>query len=100
MSLMYTPHPSLVPLEMAAAGLITVTNTYANKTEQKLKQISDNFEVGEATIESLASALKRAEARTENLEARAQAANINWPTSWEAAFANNLLQPLFTELAR
>jgi hypothetical protein len=29
LSLMLTPHPSLVPLDMAAAGLVTVTNTYA-----------------------------------------------------------------------
>ncbi|MCW2958595.1 MAG: hypothetical protein JWP18_1398, partial [Solirubrobacterales bacterium] len=31
LSLMYTPHPSLVPIEMASAGLLTVTNTCANK---------------------------------------------------------------------
>jgi hypothetical protein len=36
LSLMLTPHPSLVPLEMAAAGLVTVTNTYANKTAAAL----------------------------------------------------------------
>ncbi len=36
LSLMLTPHPSLVPLEMAAAGLSTVTNTFANKTPERL----------------------------------------------------------------
>ncbi len=27
LSLMFTPHPSLVPIEMASGGLLTVTNT-------------------------------------------------------------------------
>ena len=29
---MYTPHPSLVPIEMASAGMATVTNSFENKT--------------------------------------------------------------------
>ena len=32
LALMYTPHPSLVPIEMASAGMLTVTNTFENKT--------------------------------------------------------------------
>ena len=31
LALMYTPHPSLVPIEMCAAGMSTVTNTFENK---------------------------------------------------------------------
>ena len=33
---MYTPHPSLVPIEMASAGMLTVTNTFENKTADAL----------------------------------------------------------------
>ena len=40
LSLMYTPHPSLVPIEMAAAGMTVVTNSFANKTEATLRDIS------------------------------------------------------------
>ena len=36
LALMYTPHPSLVPIEMASAGIVTVTNIYANKTAKAL----------------------------------------------------------------
>ena len=32
LSLMYTPHPSYPPLDLAAAGAIVVTNRYGNKT--------------------------------------------------------------------
>ena len=31
LALMYTPHPSLVPIEMAAAGMVVVTNRFENK---------------------------------------------------------------------
>jgi hypothetical protein len=40
LALMYTPHPSLVPIEMASAGLLTVTNTFENKTAPALAAIS------------------------------------------------------------
>ncbi|MGF6160666.1 lipopolysaccharide biosynthesis protein [Ensifer sp. KUDG1] len=39
-SLMISPHPSYPPLEMAAAGLVTVTNDYENK---RMGLRSDNF---------------------------------------------------------
>ena len=32
LALMYTPHPSLVPIEMASAGMLVVTNSFENKT--------------------------------------------------------------------
>jgi hypothetical protein len=100
MSLMYTPHPSLVPLEMASAGLVTVTNSCENKTAEVLREISTNFEVGEANVESLAQALARAEKRVGDLEARARGAVINWPTSWDEAFSPEVMRPVIEELRR
>ena len=99
MSLMYTPHPSLVPLEMTSAGLIAVTNTYANKTADALRHISSNFEVGAATIEDLADALARAAARVDDFAGRGAGSRVNWPTSWDQAFAPDVIQPLINELA-
>lgn len=100
MSLMYTPHPSLVPLEMASAGLVTVTNSCENKTPEVLREISTNFEVGEANVESLAAALRRAEGRIGDIEARVRGAVIRWPTSWDEAFAPEVMRPLIQELSR
>ena len=40
LALMLTPHPSLVPLEMASAGMATVTNSFENKTPAALEAIS------------------------------------------------------------
>ena len=47
LSLMFTPHPSLVPIEMASAGLLTVTNTFDTKTARAdLTAISRNLIAG------------------------------------------------------
>ena len=40
LALMYTPHPSLVPIEMASAGMLTVTNSFENKTPERMSEIS------------------------------------------------------------
>ena len=54
---MYTPHPSLVPIEMASAGMVTVTNTFANKTAAALAAISTNLLAAEPAVEAIAGAL-------------------------------------------
>ena len=38
LALMYTPHPSLVPIEMASAGMLAVTNTFENKTARRWRR--------------------------------------------------------------
>ncbi len=43
LALMYTPHPSLVPIEMASAGMVCVTNSFENKTAAAMAAISPNL---------------------------------------------------------
>src|ERR1035438_969227 len=68
LALMYTPHPSLVPIEMASAGMITVTNTFENKTQEALGKISANLIAGPPTVPAIAAALGEAVARAEDFE--------------------------------
>ena len=49
LALMYTPHPSLVPIEMASAGMLTVTNSFENKTAEAMSAISSNLITAEPT---------------------------------------------------
>jgi hypothetical protein len=86
LALMYTPHPSLVPLEMASAGLLTVTNTYANKTAERLRDLSSNLIAVEATVPGIAAGLRRAAAAVEDCDARARGAVVNWSTDWNTSF--------------
>ncbi|MGO9607165.1 MAG: glycosyltransferase [Candidatus Binataceae bacterium] len=94
LGLMLTPHPSLVPLDMAAAGLVTVTNTYANKTAQKLKNISNNIIAVPATVKGIKEGLVQALSDVENFESRVVGAQIHWDTRWSDALGGTVMYKL------
>jgi hypothetical protein len=77
-ALMYTPHPSLVPLEMAAAGLVTVTTECENKTRDKLLALSPNFEPCAPTVAGVEAGIRAAVQRAGTARLNA----VNWPQSW------------------
>ncbi len=87
LSLMLTPHPSLVPLEMASAGMWTVTNTFENKTAESLQDISTNLIPVEPTLEGVVAGLKDAISRVDQYHKRLQGSRFNWPTDWDDAFS-------------
>lgn len=86
LALMYTPHPSLVPIEMAAAGLVTVTNTYENKDAAALASISSNLIAADPTVPGIAAGIAAAVERVADLEARAAGSHVAWPSRWEDVF--------------
>jgi hypothetical protein len=91
LSLMYTPHVSLVPIEMAAAGLVVVTNTYGCKTSDKLKDISGNIVGVEPTIDALRLGIAEAVGRVENFSARVEGSSVRWPRSWREALNDDVI---------
>jgi hypothetical protein len=66
--LMYTPHPSYPPLDLAASGAVVVTNSNGNK--QSLSRYSDNLICVEPSLESLRSGIEKAVALASNEEQR------------------------------
>jgi len=92
LALMYTPHPSLVPLEMASAGMSTVTNRFETKTPERLAEISPNLIAAEPTVEGVGEAIGRAVARAGDFEARAQGARMDWSRDWRQSFGDALLK--------
>ena len=82
---MYTPHPSLVPIEMAAAGLVTVTNTYATKDRPSLERISTNLIAAEPVPSQIEEALISAEAISHDFESRVAGSRVDWPDNWDQA---------------
>ena len=86
LSLMFTPHPSLVPIEMAAAGMLTVTNTFETKTAAALEAVSANMIAVEPTIEGVVGGLGRAVERAGDADARIESARVDWPSDWERSF--------------
>jgi glycosyltransferase involved in cell wall biosynthesis len=94
LALMYTPHPSLVPIEMAAAGMLTATNTFANKTAEELRAISSNLIAGPPTIEGITGALHEVAAGVEQVERRLRGSAVNWSRDWRQAFDEPRLERL------
>ncbi len=86
LALMYTPHPSLVPIEMASAGMWTVTNTFANKTAAALQAISSNLIAVPPTVDGVFDGLRQAVGQSDDYERRVQGARVHWSTSWEQSF--------------
>jgi hypothetical protein len=86
LSLMLTPHPSLTPIDMAAAGLVTVTNTYANKTREAWATVSRNIIAVHPTVDGIRDGLIEARRRVDDHKARVAGARVNWPTSWAESF--------------
>ena len=74
LSLMLSPHPSYPPLEMAASGLITVTNNFANKD---LSILSDNFVTCEPSAEYIKLALQKAYQKCNDMDARIKGATYD-----------------------
>jgi WsaF, C-terminal domain/WsaF, N-terminal domain/Glycosyl transferase family 2 len=100
LALMYTPHPSLVPIEMASAGMATVTNSFENKTREAMAAISPNLITAEPSLESLAAGLAEAADRVEDFEARARGSRVNWSSSWAESFDDGLMARVETLLER
>jgi len=91
LSLMYTPHPSLVPIEMASAGMVVVTNTFANKTAEAMRAISSNIVAVEPSVRELVEGLRSAVTRADDHAARLAGAEVAWSRSWDVTFGPDQL---------
>jgi hypothetical protein len=100
LALMYTPHPSLVPIEMASAGLLTVTNSFANKTGEALTRISSNLITAAPTVEGVATALCEAATGSTDLARRVSGSKVRWSRDWDESFPDELVEDVVATLHR
>ena len=94
LSLMYTPHPSLVPIEMAAAGMVVITTNCLNKTAEKMAIISSNILGVEASVEAIVDGLANGVEKSGDIEGRLKGANVKWPKSWEESLPRQLIHKM------
>jgi glycosyltransferase involved in cell wall biosynthesis len=92
LALMYTPHPSLVPIEMASAGMLTVTNTFENKTAEAMADISSNLIAVEPSVQAVAEGLRRAAHSVEDFDRRARGTDVRWSRDWNLSFPDAVLE--------
>ena len=100
LALMYTPHPSLPPIEMAAAGMLTVTNTFETKTAEALAAISPNLVAVEPTLKGVVAGLRQAVAGAEDAERRVAGADVNWSRDWRESLDDGLMERVESFLTR
>ena len=91
LALMYTPHPSLVPIEMAAAGMLAVTNSFENKTPEALAAISGNLIAAEPSIDAIADALCAAAGAAGDVERRLRGSAVAWSRDWADSLDDALM---------
>lgn len=99
LALMYTPHPSLLPLEMAAAGMAVVTNSCGNKTREKMARISSNLLSAVPTIDGVTAELEAARALVADHDKRRAGAGVRWATDWDTALDARRMDRLATWLS-
>ena len=92
LALMYTPHPSLVPMEMASAGMLTVTNSFENKTAEAMSAISSNLITVEPSIDGVAAGLAEAAAGVEDYDRRVRGSAVDWSRDWDRSFDDELMK--------
>lgn len=94
LSLMYTPHPSLLPLDMASAGMVVVTNTCMNKTAVELERLSTNLIGAEPHIDGVYAGLTLARERAGDHPARQAGARVSWAGAWDECFHEGIMSGL------
>ncbi len=86
LSLMYTPHPSYPPLDLAASGAVVVTNRFGPKTS--LERYSRNILCVEPTVPGLVDALRKAVTLAADAKTRAlRASSFGMPRDWALTLA-------------
>lgn len=87
LSLMYAPHPSILPFEMASSGIVTVTNTFDGRGRELLTNISPNLIPCAPTIDGVANALIEAvKNRVGEHDDRIRGSSLDWVMDWDSAF--------------
>jgi hypothetical protein len=94
LALMHTPHPSLPPIEMASAGMLTVTNSFENKTAEAMSAISSNLVTVEPSLEGIVAGLRDAVSRVDDVEPRVRGAAVSWSRNWDESFNDDLMERL------
>ncbi|CAN5713899.1 hypothetical protein BH11VER1_BH11VER1_26520 [soil metagenome] len=99
LSLMYAPHPGVVHFEMAAAGMLVVTNTYGVRTAARLTAISPNLIPVTPSVSGVAAGLLEAWQRRKNYDERIQGAAVKWKRSWDEAFDEAFTDKITTHVS-
>ncbi len=99
--LMYAPHPSVPPFEMASAGMVTITTTFEHsRTAEDLNDVSSNIVACEPTLAGVVAALKEAVEKVSDLDDRIEGAQLDWPRDWDDSFSDKFFDKFDSLIVR
>ena len=93
-SLMWAPHPSVVPFEMAATGLVAVTNTFDNRPSSWFSKFGHNIVAVEPTLDSVVEGIRVAIEKSSAYDLRLLNAKTVKTTAWNDVFNDNLIRKI------
>jgi glycosyltransferase involved in cell wall biosynthesis len=99
LALMCTPHPGLVPIEMASAGMLTVTNSFETKTPEAMSAISTNLITVPPSLEGVVSGLRQAAQGVDDYIRRTEGTAVNWSRDWEDSLNPEVMGRVMSLLA-
>lgn len=89
-TLMASPHPSMIPMDLAGSGAIVVTNTFVTKTPSYFSSISQNIIASAPTLPGLLEAIAKAASQCEDLDSRYEnARSMSYPRDWTEVFGDS-----------
>jgi hypothetical protein len=71
--------------------MLTVTNSFENKTAEAMAAISPNIVAAAPGIDDIAAALCEAAAAVEDAERRVRGSRVAWSRNWDVSFGDDLL---------
>jgi hypothetical protein len=77
---------------MASAGMLTVTNSFENKTAEALTAISRNLIAAEPTVDGIVDGLRQAVAGVGDVERRIRGADVRWSRDWADSFGDDVME--------
>lgn len=86
LSLMWAPHPSVIPYELAGAGVVCVTNTFGYRNKAYFEDFGFNIVATNPSIEDLSEGVREAVRRSDDFDQRIKSAKISFPTNWDTVF--------------
>jgi len=89
LTLMASPHPSLIPMDLGGSGAVVVTNTFATKTPEYLESINKNIIPVTPDLYSIVAGLREAVERCRDIETRwRNAAEMTYPRTWDESLTD------------
>ena len=91
-SLMYAPHPSVIPFEFATTGALVVTNVYENRSHKQLRAICGNIVPCESSLPGVIEAIREAVSRVADFSARQSQAYVPASAGWHEVFDRDFIE--------